>query len=119
MNQLSERMKLLRSRKGLLQKELAAALNCSISAISGYENGRCEPSLDSLVEIAHFYNVSADYLLGLTDLPNPVDKKLHFISKGYPVSHFLRLLNRLSSKNRSFLAYGLLLFEKAIDRQES
>lgn len=118
MNQLSKRMKLLRAKKGIKQKELALTLNCSVAAISGYENGRSEPDLDTLTKIARFYSVSVDYLLGLTDLPDPVDQRPNLIGKDYPVSRFLRLLKRLSAMDRLFLVYGLKLLEKAARRQE-
>lgn len=118
MNQLSKRMKLLRVKYGMKQKELALILNCTNATVSGYENSRNEPDLDTLIKIARFYNVSTDYLLGLTDLPDPVDQKLNMISKDYPISHFLILLKQLSAKDRSFLSYTLRLLEKAADRQE-
>lgn len=119
MNQLSKRMKLLRVESDRKQKELAISLNCSNAAVSSYEKGRNEPSLDTLIKIACFYNVSTDYLLGITDLPDPVDKRPYLISKGYSVSRFLKLLKRLSAKNRVFLAYGLRLLEELTNRQES
>lgn len=118
MNQLSKRMKLLRSERGIKQKELAMSLNCSIAAVSSYENGRNEPGMDILIKIADFYRVSTDYLLGLTELPDPVEQKPRFISNSYPVSRFLQLLKQLSPKDRSFLAYGLRLLEEAVNRQE-
>lgn len=119
MNQLSKRMKLLRSERGIKQKELAMSLNCSIAAVSGYENGRNEPGMDTLIKIADFYRVSTDYLLGLTDLPDPVDQRPCLVNSSYPVSRFLRLLKQLSPKDRSFLAYGLRLLEEAVNRHET
>lgn len=118
MNQLSKRMKLLRAKKGIKQKELALILNCSVAAVSGYENGRNEPDLDTLTKIARFYNVSIDYLLGLTNFPDPVDQRPNLIGKDYPISRFLRLLKRLSTMDRLFLVYGLRLLEKAAKHQE-
>lgn len=119
MNQLPERMKLLRSQRGLGQKELAATLNCSVSAISAYEHGRNEPELDMLIGISRHYNVSVDYLLGITDLPDPVDQRLHMVSKNYPVSRFLMLLKKLSTKDRIFLSYGFRILEKFVDKQKT
>ncbi len=95
MNQLSKTLKQLRTQRGLGQKELATALHCSVPTISAYETGRNEPDLDTLIAIAGFYDVSTDYLLGLTDLPDPADKP-RLIFKGYPLSRFLRLLERVA-----------------------
>ncbi len=73
MNQLSKTLKQLRTQRSLGQKELAAALHCSVPAVSTYETGRHEPDLDTLIDIARFYGVSVDYLLGLSDVPDPAD----------------------------------------------
>lgn len=117
MNQLSKNLKRLRSKYNLGQKELAAALHCSVPAISGYETGRNEPNLDMLIAIARFYDVSTDCLLGLTVLPSPA-YKLRMLCKGYPLSRFLLLLEKLSARDRAFLAYEFRLLEKSMDSQE-
>lgn len=114
MNQLSKNLKQLRAQRDFGQKELAAALHCSVPAISGYETGRNEPDLDTLIAIAGFYGVSTDYLLGLTNLPDPADKP-RMICKGYPLSRFLRLLDKLSARDRTFLGYILRLLEMQVD----
>lgn len=111
MNQLSKTLKQLRTQRSLGQKELATALHCSVPAVSTYETGRNEPDLDTLIAIAGFYGVSTDYLLGLTDVPDPADKP-RLICKGYPLSRFLRLLDKLSTLDRVFLGYGLRLLER-------
>ncbi len=111
MNQLSKTLKQLRTQRGLGQKELAAALHCSVPAVSTYETGRHEPDLDTLIDIARFYGVSVDYLLGLSDVPDPADKP-RLICKGYSLSRFLRLLDKLSTLDRAFLGYGLRLLER-------
>ena len=62
-----ERLKELRLDKGLRLKDVADAVNLSIRAISNYEQGIREPSLSILKDLCRFFNVSADYLIGLTD----------------------------------------------------
>lgn len=118
MIQLSKTLKQLRTQRGLGQKELASTLHCSVPTISAYETGRNEPDLDTLIAIAGFYGISTDYLLGLTDLPDPADKP-RMICKGYPLSRFLRLLDKLSARDRAFLGYGLSLLEKLMDGREA
>ncbi|MCI7323078.1 MAG: helix-turn-helix domain-containing protein [Lachnospiraceae bacterium] len=46
---------------------LASQLCLSASTISGYRTGRRSPTVTDLAEISRFLNVSADYLVGLTD----------------------------------------------------
>ena len=60
---LGERIALLRRRAGLSQAELAHRLQISASAMGMYEQGRREPSVDTLVAIARELQVSTDFLL--------------------------------------------------------
>ena len=64
---LAERMKLLRKEKGFSQKEAAKTLEVSFSAYCRYEYGEREPMAPMIAAMARLYNVSADFLLGLTD----------------------------------------------------
>jgi transcriptional regulator with XRE-family HTH domain len=60
---LGQRLLLLRRGMGLSQAELAAHLHISASAVGMYEQGRREPSLKGIVELARVFGVSVDYLL--------------------------------------------------------
>lgn len=60
---LGERIALLRRGRGWSQTELARHLHISASAVGMYEQGRREPSLEGIVELASAFGVSADYLL--------------------------------------------------------
>lgn len=66
-NIIGERIKELREQAGENQEELGKMIFSSQTAISHYENGRIKPNVDTIAAIAKHYNVSADYLLGLTD----------------------------------------------------
>lgn len=63
----SERLKLLRQEKNIGQIELAAKIGVSKGVISLWENDLREPKLSNLILLARFFNVSLDYLAGLTD----------------------------------------------------
>lgn len=67
MNKLHERLKEVRIEKGLTQKQVAEAINVSFNAVSQYESGVREPSIDLLLQICNFLDVSADYIIGRTD----------------------------------------------------
>ena len=58
---------LLRKERGLSQKAVAGELGISQALLSHYEKGAREPGLDFLCRAASFYDVSTDYLLGLTE----------------------------------------------------
>lgn len=51
----------------LTQKELAKKLNTSNSSVCDWEKGRSQPDLQTLANIATLFDVSTDYLLGLSD----------------------------------------------------
>ena len=63
----------LREDHDLKQRELAQYLNCSQRVYSNYELGQRDIPTDVLIRLSAFYNVSVDYLLGLT--PNPKRNK--------------------------------------------
>ena len=63
----AKRAKELRKSKGLTTRMLAAELNISCALISYYENGKREPTLSALRAYAQYFNVTMDYLAGLTD----------------------------------------------------
>lgn len=57
-------MAFLRKKAGLSQKDVADIIECAIQTYSGYENGRHEPNIESIVRLSWLYNVSADILVG-------------------------------------------------------
>ena len=58
------RLKKLRNSMQISQKDFAQALNVSQQTVASWESGRTEPSHVALTEIADYFNVSTDYLLG-------------------------------------------------------
>lgn len=67
MYDLGFRIKEIRTRRGLNQKELAQRINKSKSAVCGYETNAQVPPLEVLVSIASVLNVSLDYLVGFEE----------------------------------------------------
>lgn len=66
------RIKELRLKYGMKQAELAARVNVSHAALSGYETGKYEADIETYFAIAKIFNVSIDYLLGNDELPDAV-----------------------------------------------
>jgi len=73
MSVFSERLIALRKERGFSQYEFAKVLKMSRSTISGYETEGKEPNYSTLRMFAEFFNVSADFLLGLSDERNHAD----------------------------------------------
>lgn len=63
----SERLKELRTEKGIGQNFLAKELRVSNASISYWETGKQDPTAEAIFKIANYFCVSADYLLGIKD----------------------------------------------------
>lgn len=69
-----KRIAQLRKEKGLNQTGLALKLNITQYMVSAYENGRNQPSVDVLIQLADFFNVSVDYLLERSDVRTTITR---------------------------------------------
>ncbi|MCM1382702.1 MAG: helix-turn-helix transcriptional regulator [Muribaculaceae bacterium] len=67
------RIKELREEKGYFQRNIADYLGCTQQTYAPYENGEIEPTVLALAALSKFYNVSVEYLMGLTDDPKAYD----------------------------------------------
>lgn len=65
-----ERLKELMNEKGVSQKEVADYLNIAASTLNGYANNYREPDFTILSSLAKYFDVSTDFLLGLTTVPS-------------------------------------------------
>lgn len=102
---IGERLIDLRKDIGLTQKELSEKLFINYRTYSGYERNETEASDDFKIKLAQFYNVSIDYLLGLSNHPHPIKNG----------DDYIRLPKLLSDNGRKeleqFISY-LLVKEK-------
>lgn len=62
-----ERLRAVREDRDLTQAQVGKLLNKSQQGYSHIESGRAELKIDDLVTLCRFYNLSADYMIGLTD----------------------------------------------------
>ncbi|KNE19387.1 helix-turn-helix domain-containing protein [Virgibacillus pantothenticus] len=69
MYSFSERLTDVRVENGFGQKDIAEKLNITTSAYGYYEQGKNEPSIETIRTLAKLFDVSTDYLLGLIDQP--------------------------------------------------
>ena len=67
MSDLSERLYSLREEYGLTQEDAAKELGISMKSYCRYEKDEREPSASVLIQMARFYQVSLDYLVGMKD----------------------------------------------------
>lgn len=109
MGKFHERFKQLREEKGYSQQMLADKLSISRSTVGMYESGAREPNFELLEEIADFFNVDMDYLIGKSTIKRkiPVLQK-DGIQKESPAltaeeKEFLNLYETASPEAREFV----------------
>ena len=106
MGMIGERLAEVRKDHGDRQRDLAEKLNVVYFTVSSWEQGKSEPSHELLVKICQLYQVSADYLLGVTNVD--------------PAYVQRRRLERFSKEELDFLEQmeRYLLWRRANDRRE-
>ena len=65
-----KRIRELREDGDYTQKQMAVLLNCSQQVYSNYELGQRDIPTDVLIKLCNIHNVSADYILEISDNPN-------------------------------------------------
>lgn len=66
-----ERIRAVREDRDFTQAEIGQVLNKSQQGYNHIESGRAELKIDDLIRLCEFYNLSADYLIGLTNAEKP------------------------------------------------
>ena len=65
------RLNALREDADMRQVDLAKQVSLQAGSISKYEIGTAQPSIETIIRFAEIFNVSVDYLLGVSSIPNP------------------------------------------------
>ena len=100
----------LRSEKGISQREIAKLFGISQATYNNWENGRTQPSIEQLIALAKFYDVSVDYLIGNSDdagiinydKPQLSDEEIQLLRAFRPLpretkTNFLKLMQDISN----------------------
>lgn len=69
------RLKDLREDRDLKQTEIAKKIGISQRGYSHYETGDNNIPINILIKLAYFYNTSTDYILGITNVKKPYERK--------------------------------------------
>ena len=81
---IGERIKALRKQNGMTQERLAEYLCVSYQAVSKWECGLTNPDLSLIAPLTKLFNISADELLGITEIDNDqIRKKYNFALQKY------------------------------------
>lgn len=101
MRDLGATLASLRAEKGLGQKQMAASLNLSISAISSYEKNVHAPDLCMLCRLAEFFDVTTDYLLGRTEYRCPPETFRQYIAPDYAIQDMVNTILSLDRETQT------------------
>ncbi|NMW17248.1 MULTISPECIES: helix-turn-helix domain-containing protein [Bacillus] len=96
-----QRLKALRLEKGMTQQQLADFLDIEKSNISRFESGKQSPSNDNRVKMAKLFNVSVDYMLGLSEHKSLDKEKSEKISKD--AAALMEKINKLPPEKRKLI----------------
>lgn len=93
---IGETIRELRDSFNISQVELAKNLGVTKQCVSNWENDNILPSIDMLIKISRFFNVTTDYLLGLKDTTTINVDGLTLLE----IAHIKLLVDDLRSKNK-------------------
>lgn len=77
---VGEKMLILRRKAGMSQKDVCDIIGVAPQTYSGYEKGKHEPTIETLVRLAHLYNVSVDFIVGKNDFGGEIDAEEYYES---------------------------------------
>lgn len=108
----------LRSDRNMTQKDLADELHVSVGTISNYERGVYFPELEKLVNLADFFHVTTDYLLGRCECNFSPDVFTEVIAGDKTVGEVVRMLRQLPPEKQKalLLIMGDMDFRMALDQ---
>lgn len=116
MKQFSPKLKTLREEAGLNQSQLADKLGVSRGSISFYENGDRIPDIEFLRKVSEYFNVSADWLLGVSEEPC-INGNLAHACRYTGLSQIaISQLHTMSSDDSYINRLGIDFIEKLLDR---
>lgn len=100
MKTLGERIVFLREENNISQKELAITVQITAATLSRYENNLSEPNAAILCRLASALHTSTDFLLGLTDTYEPLNKEFRFHDLSVREYSLLKSFRQLSEENQ-------------------
>lgn len=101
-------LKNLRNEAQINQKTLASRFRVTQATISSWENGRTAPSFEQLIQIADYFDVSVDYLIGRTNIDNN-----YVYNPQKDIADILEILQQTDNREREVIYRLLKEYTKA------
>lgn len=108
---IGERIQYLRCEKGLTQEQLGKELGLSTKTISFYEQERNVPDTLMIIRMAQYFNVTSDFILGLTNNRRPLDEKKAKNDDLFVIPHKLAKKKKARDEYQVILDYLLYKYE--------
>ncbi|UYO64378.1 helix-turn-helix transcriptional regulator [Acetobacterium wieringae] len=117
---MGPKIKMLRQQKNINQEELGKIVGAGKTTISNYETGYSVPDFETLVKLADYFNVSTDYMLGRTDIPNfqklPQQKTQQLTNNSFLTSSEKKIIKLFQQlKTEKFKEKAIKQFESYVD----
>lgn len=104
MSQLGDVLTELRKDKSLTQRQLAKQFNIAGATISSYETGAHQPTIDVLVQYAKTFDVTTDYILGLSRVPEKLSSLSAEFINGKTIGQLISEIDGLFPEQKQALA---------------
>ena len=120
-----ERILILMERDGVKAASLTSELGLPLSAVTKWKQGIQNPSTGAIIKIAKYFDVTTDYLLGISDLPKGSGQQVATMESvlellGGDVAELLDIFNKLDSgKKQRLLGYAESLLYPAVSGADS
>ena len=95
-------LKRLREQKGISQQQLADAVIVSQQSINKYENHMVEPSIETLIRLASYFDTTVDYLIGNTTNPRRIEN-VHEYDLNDAESRLIDIYRKSDPKDKTLL----------------
>ena len=96
---IGEQLSEIRKDKGYTQEDLAEVLHVTKSTLSNYENDRRTPDIAFIKSFSKVMDVSVDYIIGITEIPQGISILKKRIGKNTTVEQIINMLLTLDSKH--------------------
>lgn len=103
MSKFGELLAELRLDRKLTQRDLAHILHVTVGTISNYENNVHFPDVEKLIELADYFGVTTDYLLGRCESRISPDVFAEQITKDRTAGEILKLMRQFPLENKNAL----------------
>lgn len=110
--EFKERLRGLRLEKDMTQADLAKVFELSTTTVASWEQGRSRPNIEEIAQIATYFNVSVDYLLGLTEEKRPNEK--YYYSMHELRNQGLLVSDRTAAADTDVIKFKRLMAEEEI-----